>query len=298
MFSTSDWISAIIIVVLFCYILTFGIGFAIGDAIMWSGIDQLEGEAVNELRPDYDLGDCRELRGHISVILFFVDDHESHWTMNDIVHFTSEEIMPALEFLEEQFDYHSGPHDFLAFEIVETHSGKTYHGDVITSVRETGLCTVDVLHQMARTEGYPSDEAWMAAKQEQYGTEIVCLTFFNKGGAGYALNPPRGEESNPTEHCIVFARDRDSTSTGYHGFQASLIAAEILYLYGGESLDATPEREALAESRYADDVMLHSYYSVWDHDIDDATAFYIGWIDEAPRALYLDGWNVARGTEG
>ena len=138
----------------------------------------------------------------------------------------------------------------------------------------------------------------MAAKQEQYGTEIVCLTFFNKGGAGYALNPPRGEESDVTEHCVIFSRDRDSTSTDFYGFQASLIAAEILYLYGGESLDATPEREALAESRYADDVMLHSYYSVWEHDINDATAFYIGWIDEAPRALYLDGWNVAKEAEG
>ena len=294
----SNLISMVIALIILCFLLTSAACISLGESIMWIGIDKLEGDALGELRPDYDLGDCRELRGHISVILFFVDDHESHWTMNDIVHFTSEEIMPALEFLEEQFDYHLGPHDFLAFEIVETHSGKTYHGDVITSVRETGLCTVDVLHQMARTEGYPSDEAWMAAKQEQYGTEIVCLTFFNKGGAEYALNPPRGGESDVTEHCVVFSRDRDSTSTDFYGFQASLIAAEILYLYGGESLDATPEREALAESRYADDVMLHSYYSVWEHDINDATAFYIGWIDEAPRALYLDGWNVAKEAEG
>lgn len=284
-----DLISIIVFVLVFSFVFSFGIGLAIGDAIAWSGVDRLEGEALNELRPDYDLGACRKLEGEISVILYFMEDFESEWTFNEMLNFTTYEVAPALAFLEEQAaDYGV----YLDFEIVDSHSYIQYKGDVITSVKETGLCTTDVLFRVARTRGFLSDHHLISEKQEEFGTEVICLTIFNKEGVGYTLNPPRGDDTNVAEHCIVFSRDPDSTSDTFYGYQASLIAAEILYLYGAEKLYATPEREELAYSHYPYDVMLDSYYNVWENEIDDATAFYIGWLDEAPRVLYQEEWKV------
>ena len=284
-----DLIATVAIILAFSFLLSFGIGFAIGDEIAWGDIEPLEGEAVNELRPDYDLGACRNLEGDVSVILYFMQDFESDWSFTEILNFTTNEVVPALEFLEAQAaDYGV----YLNFEIVDSHWYIPYKGTVVTEPKKAGTYTIDVLFDVARFRGLLSDHQLLAKKQEEFGTEVICLTIFNKEGVGYTLNPSRGDDTNVAEHCIVFSRDPGSTNESFYGYQASLIAAEILYLYGAEKLYATPEREELAYSHYPYDVMLDSYYNVWDNEIDDATAFYIGWLDEAPRVLYREGWKI------
>ena len=56
---------------------------------------------IDRLRPDYNLGTCKSLRGEVAVVLFYVDDDESQWTREERERFTQNEVRPALAFLEQ-----------------------------------------------------------------------------------------------------------------------------------------------------------------------------------------------------
>lgn len=240
------------------------------------------------LRPDYDLGTCRALEGEVSVVLFYMDDFESSWTKAEMSSFTQKEINPALTFLEKEAASYGVE---LNLTVKESFEGVFYDDEVITSVKLTGLATIDVLEQAARALDYKSAEAMIQALKEQYQTdEVVCLTLFNKNGTAYAINPPRGEALKVEEHCIVFARDLYSSGKDPTGWQISVVAHELLHLFGAEDFYASATRKALAKSIYPKDLMLSAQYNIKDNNIGEATAYYIGWRDTAPEILYDEGW--------
>jgi len=47
----------------------------------------------------YGIGNCRELSGKQTVVLFFLDDGESSWSEKDVRDFTDLQILPGLAFL-------------------------------------------------------------------------------------------------------------------------------------------------------------------------------------------------------
>ena len=95
-----------------------------------------------------------------------------------------------------------------------------------------------------------------------------------------------------TEHLVIFTHDRDPDSFNDEGSQAPLVASCILSAYGAERLDSTEEREALAMGAgYHYDIKFETSYNLDYHEITDATAFYIGWIDKVPEVFLEEGWD-------
>ena len=250
-----------------------------------ASIEKLVG--VNKLRVDYDLGTCRNLSGNVSVILFYMDDFESSWTSDEITNFTNNEVKPGLAFLEKEAKSYGVE---LNLSIKQSYSSIFYDDEVILSIKETGLATIDVLSQAAYGLNYSSDEEMIADFKSQYETEVVCITIFNKNGTAYAINPPRGETMQIEEHCIVFAYDLNSDRNDPIGSQSSIVAHEMLHLFGAEDFYATTNRKTLAKKYYPADIMLGANYYIITNNIDDATAFYIGWSDEVPDVLYDENW--------
>ena len=250
-----------------------------------NSVEELVG--INKLRVDYNLGTCRNLSGNVSVILFYMDDFESSWTSNEITNFTNNEVKPGLAFLEKEAKSYGVE---LNFSIKQSYSSIFYDDEVILSVKETGLATIDVLSQAAYGLNYSSDEEMISDFKSQYGTEIVCFTIFNKNGTAYAINPTRGETMQIEEHCIIFAYDLNSNRNDPIGSQSSIVAHEMLHLFGAEDFYATTDRKTLAKKYYPADIMLGANYYIITNNIDDATAFYIGWTDEVPDVLYNEKW--------
>lgn len=242
---------------------------------------------INKLRVDYNLGTCRNLSGKVSVILLYMDDFESKWTDDEIANFTNNEVKPGLAFLEKEAKSYGIELDL---SIKQSYSSIFYDDEVILSVKETGLATVDVLEQAAQGLNYSSDEEMIADFKSQYGTEIVCFTIFNKNGTAYAINPHRGGNLQVEEHCIIFAHDLDSKHNDPIGSQSSIVAHEMLHLFGAEDFYATANRKALARKYYPRDIMLGANYYIITNNIGDATAFYIGWSDKVPDILYDENW--------
>ncbi len=244
---------------------------------------------INKMREDYAYGTCKNLKGEVSVVLFYMDDFESSWTKSQIDDFTEKEIEPGLEFLEKQAKRHGVELDL---KIQRVYSSVDYADKVITDIRSEGYATADVLWQAARQEGYGSDKKMIKSLRTELGTdEAVCFTIFNKEGTAYAINPKRGSDINVEEHCIVFSRDIGSSeSTMFLGYQSSVIAHEMLHLFGAEDFYDTASRKALAKKHYPSDIMLAANYNVETNNIDAATAFYVGWTNEVPEVLYDKSW--------
>lgn len=243
---------------------------------------------INQWREDYLLGTCQVLSGNVSVILFYINDFEGAWTDEEINRFTENEVKPGLAFLEQEAKKYGIA---LNLTVEESYSSIYYDDEVITSVQNTGFASADVLWQAAVQINYPSSGKMIDAFRSRYKTEeIVCFTIFNKGGTSYALNPKRGTTVHIDEHCIVFARELNTTQNGPAGSQAAVIAHEMLHLYGAEDFYADASRKSLARIHYPSDIMLSAAYDIDTNTIEPATAFYIGWTDTVPEVLKQKGW--------
>ena len=64
----------------------------------------------------------------------------------------------------------------------------------------------------------------------------------------------------------------------------------MLHLFGAEDFYTPRTRKEIAEKKYSKDIMLHQEYEIQNNNIGDATAFYIGWTDTAPEAMYDRNW--------
>ena len=245
-------------------------------------------DLINQWREDYNLGTCKTLSGNISIILFYVDDFESFWTDKEINDFTKNEIEPGLAFLSQEAKKYGVE---LNLTVEKSYSAIYYDDEVITSVKNTGLASTDVLWQAALQIDYTSSSKMINAFRNKYKTEeIVCFTIFNKSGTSYALNPKKDAGIKIDEHCIVFARDLNSTQNGNAGSQAAVIAHEMLHLYGAEDFYASLSRKSLARIYYPDDIMLSAAYDIDTNTVESATAFYIGWTNTVPYVLKQKGW--------
>lgn len=245
-------------------------------------------DGIDKLRPDYNLGDCKTLSGTISVIVFYLNDFESSWTVDEATRFTENEIQPGLKFLENSAKKYRKA---LNFKIKEVHTNIFYDERVEVDINQSGLATVDTLYAAAKHVGYKSDEDLMQSYRKKYKTEIICYCVFNKEGTSYGLNPKRGTDLKIAEHGLIFAYDIGSTGFGPVGGQSSVIAHETLHLYGAEDYYSPAQRKALVKEYYPNDIMLSCEYYLSENDLGDATAFFIGWTDIVPDILYDSRWN-------
>ncbi len=246
----------------------------------------------NIYRPDYNLGTCKKLSGDVAVVVIYMNDFEQSWSEDAMNTFTEKAIKPGLAFLKKEATQYNID---LRFKITDIYASVWYDDDVITDCASTGLATIDVAYQAANELGYASDtELCETILARENVDEVILLTVFNKNGTSYALNPKRGSDINIEEHCIIFARDLNTQEDEYFpaSFQSSVVAHEILHLYGAEDYYSTPERKALASKYYPEDIMLSAKYFLTLNKLGEVTAFYIGWTDIAPDIIKTPEWGI------
>ena len=152
--------------------------------------------------------------------------------------------------------------------------------------------TIDVLTQAAHGLEFADTQTMIEHFRTEFQTqEVICLTIFQKNGTAYAINPKRGAEPYVDEHCIVFARDLNASGREPRGSQASIVAHEMLHLFGAEDFYANDLRKQLAKIHYPNDIMLGANYYIQVNTLGNATAFYVGWTDQVPDVLYDENWN-------
>lgn len=242
---------------------------------------------VNSLRKKCFYGTNQHLSGRVTAVVIYMEDFESDWTNEQIDEFTEKDVEPALDFLEKQAEKYGVELDF---ETKILRNG-FYDDEVIIDIDESGYTTIDVLEQAAKSYNYESQYDILYSLEEEYGTEVLFITVFNKPGCGYALNPKPGTDFRAVEHCIMFSIDKDYQTEYEPGTNAPIIVSTALHLFGGESLNKPEGRKAISQILYPNDIMRNQPFDIAESDIGEATAYYIGWIDVVPESVYSQGWN-------
>lgn len=240
-------------------------------------------------RPNYLLGNCRNLKGNPLVVLLFIDDDESNWSSKKVTEYTNNYINEGLEYLEDKAKEWGVDLDFSVESYSTPLSEYTlkYEGSVIKDLRINGS-SKDVLDQAAHDMGYSSNwELYSIFKtKHSNNNDVIFLAFLNKPGKSYARHAISTGQSSYSEHCVIFS---DYLEDASFGCKASTVAHELLHLFGAEDY-YDGYREILAYQTYPKDIMLWMPTEAYENEIGDFTAYTIGWTDAIPQICYNEYW--------
>lgn len=242
----------------------------------------------------YDLGNCGTLTRNPTLVVLFVDDAESTWNEPLMQHFQNVQIAKAVEWLEQQAAKYGVPLD------IQT---KFYHGTLENGGRVYYPATVahgpdeddyDLLESVVghMNEG-TGDQFFAKLRRDNGGEDVMFLCMVNKDGLSYA----RGHAdpySQILEYAVVYARHTDVPVTDTlhqktHN-RASVIAHELLHLFGAEEMYEPNGRNEMAKEKYLKDVMLWTESFIVRNEITEFTAYCIGWTDTIPAICYDPKW--------
>ena len=242
----------------------------------------------------YDLGNCGTLTRNPTLVVLFVDDAESAWNDTLIQHFQNVQIAKAVEWLEQQAAKYDVPLD------IQT---KFYHGTLENGGRVYYPATVahkpdesdyDLLESVVGNMGEGTgDQFYAKLRRDNGGEDVMFLCMVNKDGLSYA----RGHAdpySQIMEYAVVYARNTDVPATDTlhqktHN-RASVVAHELLHLFGAEEMYDPAGRNEIAKQKYPKDVMLWTENFIARNEITEFTAYCIGWTDTVPAICYDPDW--------
>lgn len=246
------------------------------------------------LRPWYNIGHNKQLRGTPIIYAIFMDDEESSWDVVLIEKFLNDEIDPAITYLEtEAKKWGIGLDLSIKSFATVLNQGYTfkYEGVVNRDLRQSPS-TKDVLEKVAIDFGYSSEETLHEAiSLLNGGKEIIFLCIFNKDGTCYTRNQATNGSTTLIEETILFRRPLNCPEFFLKkGQRVSVVAHEILHLFGAEDFYLTTSRENLAEQYYPNDIMLWQYSDVNENTLGDCVAYSIGWTNITPEVCYNKEW--------
>lgn len=242
----------------------------------------------------YNLGNCGTLTRNPTLVVLFVDDAESTWNDTLIQHFQNVQIAKAVEWLEQQAAKYGVPLD------IQT---KYYHGTLDNGGRVYYPATVahkpdesdyDLLESVVGNMGEGTgDQFYAKLRRDNGGEDVMFLCMVNKDGLSYA----RGHAdpyAQILEYAVVYARNTDVPATDTlhqktHN-RASVVAHELLHLFGAEEMYDPEGRNAIAKEKYLKDVMLWTESFIARNEITEFTAYCIGWTDTIPAICYDPNW--------
>ena len=242
----------------------------------------------------YDLGNCGTLTRNPTLVVLFVDDAESAWNDSLIQHFQNVQIVKAVEWLEQQAAKYGVPLDIQTkfYHGTLENGGKVYYPDTIAHKPDES--DYDLLESVVGNMGEGTgDQFYAKMRRDNGGEDVMFLCMVNKDGLSYA----RGHAdpyAQMLEYAVVYARDTDVPATDAlhqktHN-RASVVAHELLHLFGAEEMYDPAGRNEIAKQKYLKDVMLWTESFIVRNEITEFTAYCIGWTDTVPAICYDPNW--------
>lgn len=250
--------------------------------------------AAQSYRAWYDLGNCGTLTRNPTLVVLFVDDAESAWNNTLIQHFQNVQIAKAVEWMEQQAAKYGVPLDIQTkfYHGTLDNGGKVYYPSAVAHQPDEG--DYDLLETVvANMKEGTGDQFYAKLRRDNGGEDVMFLCMVNKDGLSYA----RGcadPYSQIMEYAVVYARDTDVPATDAlhqktHN-RASVVAHELLHLFGAEELYTPDGRNTIAKEKYLKDVMLWTESFIVRNEVTEFTAYCLGWTDTVPQVCYDPNW--------
>ena len=250
--------------------------------------------APQSYRAWYNLGNCGTLTRNPTLVVLFVDDAESAWNDTLIQHFQNVQIAKAVDWLEAQAAKYGAPLDIQTkfYHGTLDNGGRVYYPDTIA--HQPSEDDYDLLETViANMNEGTGDQFHAKLRRDNGGEDVIFLCMVNKDGLSYA----RGHAdpyAQILEYAVVYARDTDVSATDTlhqktHN-RASVVAHEVLHLFGAEEMYDPEGRNEIAKQKYLKDVMLWTESFINRNEITPFTAYCIGWTDIVPDICYDPNW--------
>lgn len=247
--------------------------------------------------PTVDVGACKKLKGEVLVYAVFTESKQlPQWTGFDM-HSTKDSLKRALAWLENKATENGQSVHFKTIwhkeEKIKPIESNLPNQNLNSMVFRPGFISqIDrwsnkIAKQMVRE--LPTDttkilikrieerEKLISRLRQIYNVENVALLFFinNHGRNDASVTLHTGDNKSP-EYCVITEK------------RASVIAHEVLHLFGALDFYLHPgmmkfrQRKHVfqANKEFKDDIMSHPARDINQLDIEDLTAYLIGWRDD------------------
>lgn len=215
-----------------------------------------ENPVPENLRNNYYLGHkgngaCEEMIGNINVLVVFVSDSVSKWTQTEIQE-------AKITFADHETRMEAAATRYGA----EMDMTMTYLEATISMEFNVGEKMMTSAHSVMRKLGIGDafhDQDMLEGKYEADAVPILFV--LNRPGRAYAVT--MDEKTDVLECAIIYGKDLSS------------VRHELCHIFG--ALDFYfPNETIAAQEKYLPDSIMNNHYK----DVDDLTAFLIGWVDE------------------
>ena len=236
-------------------------------------------------------GTSFHLKEDVYMLFIFMDDDESRWDSQSISDYWYNHIEKATDFIEKwanQYGYK-----------IKIHKGHYATGYESLHMKYKGNSIIDLfkedpgnahMKQAISCLGYDNLNAFHQyistfSQQKQVAYAVV----FNKEGVSYCTSDNEEVNGDYFQYAVLFR-----SYIGVDGGVESTIAHETLHLFGAQDyydpFKNFPKRANMAEQLCPNDIMLKVYKDLNYNEINDFTAYSVGWLDEIPAQYNKKEW--------
>ncbi|MCB1146346.1 MAG: hypothetical protein KDK38_06050 [Leptospiraceae bacterium] len=235
--------------------------------------------AISAKHSTKNAGSASELKGKIYSLVLFITDQQDSWTKDEKL-LMLEKQNQAQEWLVEQARRYNVD---LSFEC----SGQFgFEEDIALDFVERGTASgresVDWVSKILYKSGYQSTQDLVKWVKDNTECDQIQVIIFTKGkGNGYAMAYANNmsREKYFVEGTMLYEKYNNGSDK-----PPASIAHELLHLYGASDLYKTfrqsAEKEKIARQKYPNSIMLKVSYDINELEIDNFTAWAIGWHTE------------------
>lgn len=215
-----------------------------------------ENPVPEELRNNYylgskDQGDCERMTGNINVLVVFVSDSISKWTESDMQ-------MSKTAFADHEANMEAAAARYGAeMELTMTYLEAT----ILTEFNVEGKALTSAYTTM-RKLGIGDAFHDQDSLEAKYDADAVPILFvLNRPGRAFAV--AMDAYTDELECAVIFGKDMSS------------VRHELYHIFGAQDF-YFPDETIAAQEKYLPDSIMNNHFN----DVDDLTAFLIGWVDE------------------
>lgn len=252
-----------------------------------------ESKIPENKRSKYGSGTCYRLEGNPYILTIFLDDDVSSWNEEKVHIYLNDLVNPGLEFIEENAAKWGRELEFgIGYYATYGHPDRPVKYSGTVEAHNDGNYSRDILEQAALSLGFDSKEHMHERIQDYSGQDQVgYIIMLNKGGRSYSMSYEYAKNTtenraNAMEYCVIYTGFTDDS-----GDTASdTIAHETLHLFGARDYYIPESRIALARELYPKDIMLCDMPDLAYFELNEVTAYSVGWTDQMPDVLSREDW--------
>ncbi len=227
-------------------------------------------------------GSAKQLKGDIINYVCFISDADKQWTL-----YEKQEIINSIDKANSWIISESKKYSIM-LSITNSMAEKDIYFDTIEAGKGSGTERVDWVYRVVSQLGFTNPKKALRSIKRKYNADNVQMIIVsNVNGRPYSMSYARGMNRRLYlfEGMIIYRKYNNGAPIPFE----AVYSHELMHLYGAWDLyktySQTIERQELANELYPNDIMLRVDHDLEVLEVDELTAYLIGWSTNKPNNL-------------